>query len=601
MRKLCLLIFIPLFFSCATSKRIKKVPLKKYLNRYPTAFYLRGIGEGPDEQTAKDNARIELAKKIKVEIKAKIVEILKEESGHTQKLKEEFIRISSAEVDDVLAGVEIPYCEFDSKKGTYIALAVLSREKTVERIKKKIKRVQEDIKNHFKNAQRLAIQKDIVNSINEFMRTYMLLTEYYTLKEEKEIISTGLEKELQKTEDKKIIGFSDIERNILDNLKSLEIKVLKKPDRIRKGKTGNYEIVLEVYFRGKPQKGVPLKMEILSGKANLMDRGTTDGEGKAKFTIFFVDPSSSDPLKLKLKLDDERLIPKGIPLMFSSFLSSIFESASIPIDIYLEGKGFNDIEQVVNVLIKELKIEKFKEKKLFVEDFLKEGIRGDELGRDIQEKLTELLVKKGLRITKRYENADLILKGRYYIYSDYINIKADLEDKKEVVYSSASASLDREILKNYINLPEGTGTNVISDISYGNLEIKIWVDRGENGIYREGEEAIIFVRASKKCFIRIYDFSSTGEITPLFPNEYSPSGWIEGGKTYRIPGDFGGFKIIANPPYGTEIIKVFASTQEFETPKMMNQEEFVENIRGLQVERDVEYAEASTVISIVPR
>jgi len=596
-----LLIFVLLFLSCVPSRKVRGVPFKKYLNRYPVAFYLRGIGEGSTLQEAKDNARIELAKKIKVRIKARITDILKEESRHTQKLKEEFIKISSAEVDEVLSGVEIPHVE--KTETGYRALAVLSREKAASRINKKMKNLESEISSIFRNAQTLSFKKDFLNSLKEFIKAYALLSRYYLLKEEKDIIISGtLEAELSK-EEKEVLKFSDIEREILKIMKPFEISLVKKPEKIQKGITGNYPVILKTSFAGKEQNGVPLKMSLTSGKCSFDERGVTDAHGRAIFNIYYVDPSSSDPLKIKVSVDETKIIPEGIDLFFKDWISSILELKSLYIDIFLEGEGYDEIYHAINALIAGLKMKKIKGYTIFVEDFIEKGKgSGGEIGRILQEKLKEILAGKGYRVSERYEKSSGVLKGEYSIYGDNVNVSAKIVDRDGVVLGGSSVIINFSVFSGYFNVGGSVDPDIYSDFSYGELEIKIWVDRGENGIYREGEEAVIYVKANKSCFIKIYDFSSNGKITQLFPNEYSPSGWIEGGRVYKIPGDFGGFALKAVPPYGTEVIKVFASTKEFETPEeVKSANRFVENVRALAVVEKVEYAEASTTISIIPK
>jgi len=117
----------------------------------------------------------------------------------------------------------------------------------------------------------------------------------------------------------------------------------------------------------------------------------------------------------------------------------------------------------------------------------------------------------------------------------------------------------------------------------------VWTKKGNGGIYADGEELIINFYSNKDCFIKIYHIDINKKMSLIFPNQYHKTNFIKKGEIYKIPDATYPFSFVLGKPYGTEFIKVIASTVQFkeiEEPfKDMGTgtEGFVE--RGLSVER----------------
>ena len=76
------------------------------------------------------------------------------------------------------------------------------------------------------------------------------------------------------------------------------------------------------------------------------------------------------------------------------------------------------------------------------------------------------------------------------------------------------------------------------------MEVKV-----DKDVYRISETIVITVRASQNCFLTLYDISTEGEVTQIFPNRYAQDNWIQGGTVYRIPDkqDIFDFEIFGPP------------------------------------------------------
>jgi len=78
-------------------------------------------------------------------------------------------------------------------------------------------------------------------------------------------------------------------------------------------------------------------------------------------------------------------------------------------------------------------------------------------------------------------------------------------------------------------------------------------------------------KAERDCYLSLINVGTSGKVTVLFPNEYRPDGWIQGGKVYQTgtEGEMP-FRIRAGGPAGRELVKVIATLEplDFASLKM---------------------------------
>ena len=62
------------------------------------------------------------------------------------------------------------------------------------------------------------------------------------------------------------------------------------------------------------------------------------------------------------------------------------------------------------------------------------------------------------------------------------------------------------------------------------LDIEVWIDKGEGATYYPGEEIYVYFRASRDCYVVIYNLDTRGYVNILYPYDYSNDPWVEGGR-----------------------------------------------------------------------
>lgn len=108
--------------------------------------------------------------------------------------------------------------------------------------------------------------------------------------------------------------------------------------------------------------------------------------------------------------------------------------------------------------------------------------------------------------------------------------------------------------------------NELSKITADNdsaLNIKVWTPRGNGATYYENENIVFNIFSTQDCFVKVYLVDAEKKTSLIFPNKYHKNNFIRKNTVYKIPDISYGFNFKLSAPYGTEFIKVVASTVQF--------------------------------------
>ena len=126
---------------------------------YPGKQYLLGVGFSDlHSGSAKDSARLNLAKTLKVKVVATMVDISTKEKSRIES-------VIKTEVDAVLQGVEIKDGWLDQVKGIYYALAVVERNLAASRIQDEIDKFESTLKRNLSEGDEAAKEGDIIKAL----------------------------------------------------------------------------------------------------------------------------------------------------------------------------------------------------------------------------------------------------------------------------------------------------------------------------------------------------------------------------------------------------------------------------------------------------
>ena len=115
--------------------------------RYPSRFYLTGVGTGSTRKNAEDAARTEIARYMKVKISASSYDWMKSEisTGTTEQFSQRLESAMTTAVDQALEGTSIAEIWEDRGRNSVYALAILDRERVASVLKERILKIDADV------------------------------------------------------------------------------------------------------------------------------------------------------------------------------------------------------------------------------------------------------------------------------------------------------------------------------------------------------------------------------------------------------------------------------------------------------------------------
>ena len=95
------------------------------------------------------------------------------------------------------------------------------------------------------------------------------------------------------------------------------------------------------------------------------------------------------------------------------------------------------------------------------------------------------------------------------------------------------------------------------------LDIDVWTNKEEGGVYRQGEPMRVFFRARADAYVLIYNIDTEGYIHLVYPYDPGDPDMVEGGRTYQVPSRNDPYDLVADGPTGMEYLVAIASPEPF--------------------------------------
>ncbi len=219
-------------------------------------------------------------------------------------------------------------------------------------------------------------------------------------------------------------------------------------------------------------------------------------------------------------------------------------------------------------------------------------------------------------VRARLVAADAVLYGTYREAGDKVFITAYLTD---LAKGDRLATTSLEVKKVALNpkglllAPKSVPQNIPlpSEMMTPELNVRLWTDRGDGGVYKEEEKMYVYVQANRDCYLRLVYTQADGTNVQIFPNRFKKGHRIEKKKVYTFPGKDDDFVLEITAPFGAEVLQAFACTEPFQKVsgrrisgdlKLLDGErkDIIGQTRGIKVEkREALYTEAKCVVSTI--
>ncbi len=113
---------------------------------------------------------------------------------------------------------------------------------------------------------------------------------------------------------------------------------------------------------------------------------------------------------------------------------------------------------------------------------------------------------------------------------------------------------------------QGMAENRIIRTPNPGLDIDVWIDKGEGSTYYPGDDIRIYFRASRDCYVVVYNLDTRGYVNVLYPYSSEDDRYVEGGRVYGIPGRYDDYSLTVDGPSGVEYIQAVASYEPLSLP-----------------------------------
>jgi predicted regulator of Ras-like GTPase activity (Roadblock/LC7/MglB family) len=168
---------------------------------------------------------------------------------------------------------------------------------------------------------------------------------------------------------------------------------------------------------------------------------------------------------------------------------------------------------------------------------------------------------------------DALLAGKYFDEGETVRARVELTGMSDgVLLGTADLRIPKRSIPASVAVsPTPAATSTVSQLSSlvpqelatGALSASVSTERGKGAVYREGEDMVILVTVSQEAYLKVYHIDAKGVLQLIWPNRFGGGGTIKPGTAVRIPGQNDPFVFRMTPPFGTEFIKVVASTLPF--------------------------------------
>ena len=98
----------------------------------------------------------------------------------------------------------------------------------------------------------------------------------------------------------------------------------------------------------------------------------------------------------------------------------------------------------------------------------------------------------------------------------------------------------------------------------GKLVVDVWTDAGEGSVYHIGDPIQVHFRASRDCYVLVYNLDTEGHFHLLYPYHRTDPHWVSAGREYVLPGAHSSYVMNIEGPPGVEYIQALASLEPFQ-------------------------------------
>jgi hypothetical protein len=98
----------------------------------------------------------------------------------------------------------------------------------------------------------------------------------------------------------------------------------------------------------------------------------------------------------------------------------------------------------------------------------------------------------------------------------------------------------------------------------GRVDVDVWIDKDEGGVYRPGESMRVYFRSTGDANVLVFNVDTEGYVHLIYPYGPEDPPYVDGGRAYRIPSRSDPYDLVADGPPGIEYVVAVASPYPFQ-------------------------------------
>jgi TolB-like protein len=558
--------------------------------RFPQARYLIGVGiSDTNAVSARESARSNLAKNLKVKIHSTMVDVATTEQTYIESIIE-------TEVDTVVEGVEIKDGWLDQDKGVYYSLAIVERSLAASSIQNRIGKIEAVLQRNWNEGVEAESRVDVMSALSHYLSGYQKAPSLSPLKSALYVITRS--RGNSKSQNTSTGEFESRIKGIVNNLNLTKVSGDHQIVKTQKGLTE--PLVAKVYLlKGGdqiPVSNIPMVFNYEVGQGELEEEKTSASDGTVQSTIHKISSYEEASHVIAVRLDYSR-IRSNFNSDFVEKLLSPLKSKQTTFNYAIQTPKWasnksqawrQSIIDLSNQLIKNIPPERnpllgvipFKDlrhdritpfSRILNEDIKAILARAEDL------KLKEIKINKDQQPEEiaKANGLDYYVSGSYRMERTGLEVRSSLIDTQtNNIQSSANILIERKALN-----PE--------DLALIDNMADEFKSAQKKKTYQEHLEKLVAVRNSKQPFnvsvktnkenyeikdkiifnietdrdgyLTLLDINPNGDITVIFPNKFHRDNFIRAGKTTQVPSPSYGFEFHLQGPAGLERIKAIVT------------------------------------------
>jgi hypothetical protein len=169
--------------------------------------------------------------------------------------------------------------------------------------------------------------------------------------------------------------------------------------------------------------------------------------------------------------------------------------------------------------------------------------------------------------------ADSALSGEYFIEGDIVAVHLTLKSQKDGrILNASDIDIAKEDISSNLEDKEAETLAIVADVKEEVAQemVKFSTTRGsEYPMYADKEKIVFTLQVREPLYVYLYNFNSAGELSLLFPfEEKADAARLSPGRLYRIPSPEDAYELIVEPPFGREMLKLFACRRPIPFPEI---------------------------------